>query len=159
MKRSVKVLIVVLALLLLAAPVYAAKRVVITADLNVRKGPGKGYRVMGSVSEGTSLPYKNKSAKDDRGVRWYKVKYKNKTGWVSSRYSYLTSTSRKVVTTGNVNLRWGPARYYDEYTSVRKGKSLTYLGKYSYDDRGVKWYKVSYNGYGVWVSSRYSKLK
>lgn len=160
-KRSITVLIVALMLLLVAAPVFAAKKVVATEDANLRKGPGKKYKVVTSVSEGTSLPYLNKSKKDSRGVRWYKVSYKKKKVWISSLCSVLKkgSYSRKVVTTGNVYLRWGPGLDYNEYVAVKKGKSLTYLNKGNYDDRGVLWYKVSYNGYGLWVSSRYSKLK
>lgn len=67
------------------------------------------------------------------------------------------SGGRSIRTTGNVNVRRGPGLYYASIGTARKGSTLTYLGSSKRDDRGVTWYKVNYNGYEGWVSSRYSK--
>ena len=64
----------------------------------------------------------------------------------------------EVRTTGNVWLRTGPGLGYDQVTSFKEGKSLSFLGETSVDDRGVMWYKVSAGDYTGWVSSRYSEL-
>ena len=60
-----------------------------TGDLNVRKGPGLGYDIMGSIKKGAKLEFLGEVKKDSRGVYWGKVVYKNKTGWVSSKYAKL----------------------------------------------------------------------
>lgn len=65
---------------------------------------------------------------------------------------------RKVITTGNVNVRMGAGLYYATLGSVGKGVSLTYAGESKKDDRGVRWYMVKFRGDYGWVSSRYSKL-
>lgn len=64
----------------------------------------------------------------------------------------------EVKTTGNVWMRKGPGLGYDQITSFSSGKTLTYEGESSVDDRGVTWYKVSSGKHTGWVSSRYSKL-
>lgn len=68
------------------------------------------------------------------------------------------AASGTVRTTGNVWLRQGPGLGYDKITAMSEGTKLSYLGKTSTDDRGVKWYYVKYDGRKGWVSSRYSKL-
>ena len=67
----------------------SAGTVTTTASVNLRKGPGLGYAKVTAVSKGTKLSYTGTSQKDDRGVTWYKVTYKGKTCWVSSKYSKL----------------------------------------------------------------------
>ena len=57
-----------------------------TGSINLRKGPGLDYKSIRTIGEGVSLNY-DKTAKDDRGVVWYRVKVKGKTGWVSSKYA------------------------------------------------------------------------
>lgn len=64
----------------------------------------------------------------------------------------------EVRTTASVNLRSGPGLSYAIVTSYPEGKSLTYLGESSVDERGVTWYKVSSGKNTGWISSRYSKL-
>ena len=64
----------------------------------------------------------------------------------------------EVKTTGNVWMRKGPGLNYDQVTSFSSGKSLTYEGESSVDDRGVAWYKVSDGKNTGWVSSKYSEL-
>ena len=61
---------------------------------------------------------------------------------------------------GDSNLRSGPGLNYALVSTVATGKTLTWLGDSSVDNRGVLWYKVRRNnGESAWVSSRYSQLK
>ncbi len=147
---------------LVAKPTTSAKkRVVTTGEVNLRKGPGMKYKAVVAVQEGSSMKYLGKTRKDNRGVKWYKVSFYGKGLWVSSRYSKRKNsrTSKTVYTRGQVYLRKGPGTDYSAYTSVDEGTALKYLNKTRKDDRGVKWYKVSYNKKSLWVSSRYATLK
>ena len=67
--------------------IVGGKKIIATASVKVRTGPGLGFGVVGYLSKGDALTYDGASEKDDRGVRWYRVKYKGSFGWVSSRYS------------------------------------------------------------------------
>ena len=64
----------------------------------------------------------------------------------------------QVKSTASVNLRVGPGLGYDKVDAVKPGTTLDYLDETSTDERGVDWYKVSYEGQSLWISSRYSKL-
>jgi len=168
MKKFVSALLIVALVLALAVPALAADKVYATGSANIRKGPGLDYSKIGAVKKGASLTYKGKTSTDDRGVKWYKVSYKGKTGWISSKYASFkksssssnkpkTSSKNKVTATGSVNLRKGPGLKYDIIASVDKGATLKYLGDSKKDSRGVRWYKVSYDGKTAWISSKYSK--
>ena len=65
----------------------------------------------------------------------------------------------EVRTTANIWMREGPGLSYDQVTSYAAGKSLTYLGETSVDERGVAWYKVSDGKHTGWVSSKYTELR
>jgi len=67
--------------------VVGGKKIVATGNVKVRKGPGLDFGVLGYLSKGDVLTYDGASEKDNRGVRWYRVKYQGGFGWVSSRYS------------------------------------------------------------------------
>lgn len=56
-------------------------------DTNVRTGPGRDYRSIGIMYEDDDAVYLGKSAEDERGVRWYKVRWEGRDGWVSSKYT------------------------------------------------------------------------
>ena len=135
----------------------AGKKVQTSRDVNLRKGPGLNYAVTTSVKKGTVMNYMGTTKADSRGVNWFKVSYKNKTNWVSSRYASFTQTkTRQVKATAEVNLRQGPGLNYKASASVKKGTKLTYLNQSKTDSRGVNWHKVSYKGKALWISSRYA---
>ena len=169
MKKFISVLLIAIMLLTFAAPAMAASKVTATGSVNLRSGPGLDYGKLGSVSKGTTLKYLGESHKDGRGVTWYKVSYNGNAAWISSRYSKKSgsgsssgssssgNSSNTVTATGSVNLRSGPGLDYGKLGSVSEGTTLKYLGETSTDDRGVKWYKVSFNGNAAWISSRYSR--
>ncbi len=117
------------------------------------------------LPKGASGTYLNESHVDERGVTWYRISYDGVKGWVSSRYTKLSSSSvelpsRKVIATdGQTNVRSEPNLYGKILGVLKEDKSLTYLNQSSTDDRGVAWYKVSYEGGTGWVSSKYTTLK
>ena len=147
-----------------------------TGKVNVRKGPGLGYDSMGTIPKGAQAEYLNEFADDDRGVRWYKIRYDGREGWVSSKYAKLTGDSasaeqpvqtgtnqgtiggQSVYATGRVYIRKGPGLGYDSVGTVQKGETATYLNEFADDARGVRWYKIRHNGKEGWVSSKYAKL-
>ena len=138
-----------------------------TGNVNMRKGPGLDYSSIRAIGAGTRLEY-DKTEKDDRGVRWYRISYKKRTGWVSSMYasekqpsssgssSGSSSTEGKVYTTASVNLRKGAGLDYSVIRTVPEGVTLSY-DKTASDDRGVTWYRVTYKKRTGWVSSAYAK--
>ena len=140
-----------------------------TGNVNLRKGPGLGYSSIRSISAGKKLDY-DKTEKDDRGVTWYRVDYKGRTGWVSSRYasqskpsggssgSSSSSSEGKVTTTASVNLRKGAGLDYSAIRTVPEGTRLSY-DKTAKDDRGVTWYHVTYKKRSGWISSAYASTK
>ena len=55
-------------------------------NTNIRKGPGLKYKSIGTMYAGDTLRYTHESARDERGVKWYKVELNGgRTGWVSKR--------------------------------------------------------------------------
>ena len=78
-----------LALAMLLACGLALADVRTTATVNLRSGPGLGYEIVTSYSEGKTLDYLDETVVDDRPVAWYKVSDGNKTGWISSKFCVL----------------------------------------------------------------------
>lgn len=64
-------------------------KAVTTGNVWMRKGPGLGYATITAIPDKTTVSYTGSSSTDSRGVKWYKVKYAGKEGWISSRYSKL----------------------------------------------------------------------
>ena len=67
--------------------VTGGSRIRATGDVYIRRGPGLGFGKLGTLYKGDSLTYDGYSERDERGVRWYRVRYNGSFGWVSSRYS------------------------------------------------------------------------
>ena len=169
MKTMMKIVAAMLiAVMLLTGAAMAAGKIRTTGDVNVRKGAGLDYGSVRTVKAGKVLNF-DKTKKDARGVIWYHVT-DGKTGWVSSRFTAqiegsvskdakaAKATGKTVKATGDLYLRKGPGLGYAETVVMKTGKTASYLGQSKKDNRGVAWYKVSFNGKTGWVSSRYSKL-
>jgi uncharacterized protein YraI len=136
-----------------------------TAGVNLRKGAGTGYTVTTTVAKDTKLFYLGSSATDDNGRKWYRVASAYGPAWVSSKYATLSGGSSsggdsdEVITTGNAWLRKGAGLGYAKISVVPEGTTVSYLGQSSTDSRGVKWFKVKYDGDTGWISSKFSKIK
>lgn len=140
-------------------------------SVNVRSKAGTSGSILGSVVKGTVLSCTGKAAKDSSGMAWYKVNFGGGTGWVASKYAKSTgapdssytgpevsASGDYIKTEGSVNVRKSPNLNSASLGTATKGTTLTFLGKTSTDARGVKWYKVSFNGSTGWVSSRYTEI-
>lgn len=118
--------------------------------------------IVGSLPEHREASYLGERAYDYRGVAWYKVYYSGVTGWISSRYTYLSivqtdysNYGRTLYASGTSYIRTAPSTDARDLGSVKKGSSCSYEGKYTSDMNGRIWYYVSYRGTTGWISSRY----
>ena len=136
-------------------------------DCNMRNNPNLSGKVLKVLKEGASAIYQGQTSTDNRGVDWYYVNYNGTYGWVSSKYTVLSSTPSSSTSTSSgyvkatshkVNLRDVPNLNGQDIGTMDKNETATYLGEKSTDSRGVVWYKVRFQGEVGWVSSRYSKL-
>lgn len=136
------------------------------SSLNVRSSGSTNSSVIGSVK----LNEKITVLSITNG--WAKIKYKNSTGYVSSKYIKSaeqsstvsinstqnntvnlkqTDTSKYVVTTNSLNVRAGAS------TSTNKIGKLTYGQNVEVLSLANNWYKVNYNGTTGYVSADYIK--
>ena len=136
--------------------------ILVKGSVNLRKGPGTGYRKIATVYYGEKLFYLGESAKDGNGNTWYKVSSAYGEAWIISKYVEKKSDTPVyepyVLTTASVNLRKGPGTGYGKIIAYAKGKKLDYLGETKKDGRGVKWYKVTDGKRTGWISDVYSDL-
>ena len=164
MKTLKKLIAALLIALFCMSTALASGAIRTDGEVNVRKGPGLDYAASYTLSSGTVKNY-DKTAKDERGVTWYHLV---NGGWVSSKFTTrvdsssasksTSSTKNTVKATGKVNLRKGPGLDYKSLGTIHTGETAKYLGETKKDERGVAWYKVSFNGKTGWVSSKYAKL-
>lgn len=143
--------------------VDAASALTATINLNMRSGPSTSYSKIGMVKQGDSVQYITAS----KG--WFKVKYNNKTGWVSSNYMKFgvsssnsnsnnvnknnisgTAVNMKKVAKVNLNMRSGPSTSYSKTGMIKQGESVQCISQSN------GWYKVKTN-YGTtgWVTGQY----
>ena len=135
----------------------------VTADaLNVRTGAGTGYKCIGTILKGKTFTVKG-SVKDKNGVKWYKLTYNSRTGYVISKYVNIikfsvtsVSNTKGTVTDGPLNVRKGPGTGYAELGSLSKGKTFAITGKTT-DKNGKLWYRLTYSGKTGYVISTYVK--
>lgn len=157
-KALAAILVLATILALSTAALASGKTLYATATVNLRKGAGLDYGVIRTLHKNDAATQLD-SAKDGRGVIWYKVKLENgQTGWVSSKYISDKPVGKASITlTGKVNLRKDANKESKSLKTVPKGTVLTFT-KTEKDGRGVVWYKVSYDGKTGWVSSKYAKI-
>lgn len=88
--------------LLLAAPAWAAQVQYVTAtSLNVRAGPGTGYRILGALRRGDRVSV---VASDGR---WRRFSYEGRAAWVHGDYLESRSTSSSSGTAARPRSRAG----------------------------------------------------
>ena len=82
---TISVALTVLTGIALADAIYASG-----GDSYIRSQPSLSGAQVGLFPEGAVASYLGNSSVDSRGVTWYYISYNGKTGWVSSRYTYLS---------------------------------------------------------------------
>lgn len=60
-----------------------------TGKSNVRTGPGLSYKEVGVLHKEETATYLGEQSTDERGVVWYKIRWKGEERWVSSKYTEL----------------------------------------------------------------------
>ena len=160
-KRFVMIIsAVMIALICLLSVSALADSVTTTARLNLRTAPGTEYTSQGIVDKGIVLNVRE-SGKDAKGITWYRVTTSGKTGWICSTYTRQSEVvaPTKVRMSGDAHIRTGAGLNYASAGIIKKGAKATYLNSAAVDNRGVVWYRISYNGTTGWVSSKYATLK
>lgn len=172
------------ALALLASGASAAKAwdywIATTASCNVRTWADLDADVVTTLPAHDMAYFEGDMYLDDRGVMWYYISTYSGDGWVSSKYAQLNSdmgTSfdgasfyrlsgvRRVVASGDCNVRRMPELNGYIVGTLRKGTKSIYAGMSYRDDRGVRWdfveFEDSADGEGKdgWVSSKYTRTE
>ncbi len=128
-----------------------------TDGLNMRTGPGTGYRIVVTLPFATTRY--NILGKDAATAAWYQIQFSDGiTGWVSATYiqthgnlSGLTVTwdptpqlSLLATTTDGLNVRLGPGTGHNIVASIAGGSTTRYniLGK---DAATATWYQIRFS--------------
>ncbi|MFH1762398.1 MAG: SH3 domain-containing protein [bacterium] len=126
MKKIISILLVLIAISL---PVYAAMRSVAIDGAKLRKGPGPDYEEIFDYSKYTPLRLIEKGSYYSKVQDWQGM-----TGWIENDTLSMNPTA--VVRKIKVNLRSGPGTGYRMVTKLLKGSVLEIEKKY------YNWYKV-----------------
>lgn len=122
----------------------------ITDGVNVRSGPGTGYRVLGQLTFNDPISVISKY-----NSTWSKISYKGKTAYVSNSWiaSQPNVQEYYTVNTGgaNLNVRSGPGTSYGILFKKSGGSIAAMLNK-----TNSKWYRIWGGGSRVgYVSAAY----
>ncbi len=136
-----------------------------TTALNVRTGPATSYTKIGVLPTGIKVTLVGKFSSN-----WYKIKYADGYAYVSGSYlkisaaqeptttpnvdntmdKGMTAWNGTAVTTGNLNVRKGPAVSYGVMGVLSTGTKVTLVGKFT-----TGWYKIKYKTGYAYVSGSY----
>ena len=133
---------------------------VTASSLNVRKGAGTNFSVLGQVSNGTSI---NATAESNG---WVRFSYKNQVGWVSKKYlkassagsssgnntSSGSSAKSGTVTCSTLNVRSGAGTSYGKIGTLSNG------AKFTYTKESNGWLKIAYGSGTGWISKAYTSV-
>ena len=132
---------------------------VTASSLNVRKGAGTGYGVIGCLKKG------NVVSASGEANGWLKISYNGRVGWISKKYTRSggnssgggggsSSTAAKTgkVTASSLNVRKGAGTSYGVLGVLSRGASFSYTGESS------GWLKISYKGKVGWISKKYTTV-
>ncbi|WP_455537853.1 SH3 domain-containing protein [Terrisporobacter sp.] len=131
---------------------------VANSNVNVRKGANTSFNKIGTLKKNTKVTIVAKSFDSS----WYKIKFKNGYGYVSSQYINISKNNDNTQnqkdnvtypTTGIVNhavdVRKGDATSFDKIGVLNKNEKVKILSKTTYG-----WYKIQYKtGIGYVYSS------
>jgi len=124
-----------------------------TSDLNLRSGPGMGYRVLLVIPKGARVFDRGEAS---NGFR--KVTYNNTAGWASGQYlaagtsvpPHAGPVIGNSVTTTDLNLRTGPSTGERVIRVLAKGSAVEITGTV------VEGYRYVYHqGIGGWAADQY----
>jgi uncharacterized protein YraI len=147
-----------LLLTMLVTPIstLAASAATISDDVNLRSGPGLGYRVLTLMPAGATV-----SVTGDASEGWYPVRYENVDGWAYAEYVAIGGTAQgnasstggagvrgtATVVTSLLNMRGGPGVSYGIVAQLPYGTTVQIIGDPQAGD-GRTWVEVTAKGTG-----------
>lgn len=112
-----------------------AYKVKVTASvLNIRKGPGTGYGIVGQLKNGTECEINGEAV--NGGTTWGRLS--DSRGYISLEYTKKTGATPQEkttsgytvkVTASTLNVRKGPGTNYGIVTTIKKGEKYTIIGE------------------------------
>lgn len=166
--------------MLLLVAIVASCTAAFAADYVKFKSTAYVFKKAGSGKTTTIIKRASVVEKVDEKGNWTKIKYDDKEGWVRTKYlTKASETQEKVVyaggganrskeagseqastytsakTTGRVNFRDGAYLGSKVIKTLKKGITVTLIGKTREDSRGVVFYKAKVDGKEGWVSEKY----
>jgi len=154
-KRTLALALALITMLALAAPALAAEeQMVATTGLNVRKGPGTSYAIVGELAKGDVVTVTSRTG------NWAYITYDGDAkGYASLSYlkAYTgsagsTGTTAKGTTmyiTSAVNVRSGPGTSYSKVGELSKGDAVIRVGTTG------SWSIIEWKSGTAYVSSGY----
>ena len=140
----------------------ASGSIKVTCDvLNVRRGAGTGYGIVGTLKRNQVVSYSAQSG------GWYKIDYNGQEGWVIGTYVAKTNDNATpsdggatqapasaaitmYVTADCLNVRTGPGTGYGRVGSLTRGAEISVV------DSSNGWHKIKYGSGTAWVSGTYT---
>ena len=151
-------LLALLLLGVLATPTAAQAATVVREELNLRSGPGLGYRVLTVMPSGAAVTLAGNPAEG-----WYPLVYNGFAGWAYGVYLAIDgggggARSAATVITAWLNLRGGPGLGQSIIAGLPYGTTVEVLGNPQAAD-GYSWFQVRVAGVGSgWVAGQYLDL-
>ncbi|WP_455538923.1 SH3 domain-containing protein [Terrisporobacter sp.] len=140
-------------------PSTSSEKGIVTDNVNFRKNSSTSSSILGVIPKGTTVEVLDKLSSG-----WFKVKYKNNIGYVSSTYIKLNSNSnsrslslkskKEGVTTANLNFRKSTSTSSLVINTIPRNTTIEIL-----DQLSSGWYKVKYKGTTGYVSGNYINIK
>ncbi len=143
-KKTILALLLLLVVLALSAPAWAESALVTGDEVNLREGPGTGFRILTSVPGGETVTVIDRS-----NASWYYVRYYEAAGFMSSAFlqvqeeqdpeaGSLADAIRGRLGDGQpgyvnamyVRFRSAPGSEYSVLGEYNRGKELSYYGTF-----------------------------
>lgn len=128
------------------------KLVSVSSKLNVRKGPGTSYSIVGKLDNGAKVKI------IDTNNKWEKIQYNDMEGWVLSEYLYVSqiintdplNNVKVIKTTTELNIREEANNDSKIISNVKSNEMLTVL------EESNGWYKIKYNTKTGYIKASYT---
>jgi len=157
-------LFLLLTMLITPVGTLAASAATISDDVNLRSGPGLGYRVLTLMPAGVTV-----SVTGEASEGWYPVRYENVDGWAYAEYVAIGGTAQgsaasvgsagvrgtATVVTNLLNMRGGPGLSYGVVAQLPYGTTVQVVGDPQAGD-GRTWVEVTAKGSSQgWVAAEF----
>ncbi len=149
-------LFLLLTMLITPIGTLAASAAMTSDEVNLRSGPGLGYRILTIVPAGVAI-----NVTGDASEGWYPVRYENVDGWAYAEYVSIGGTAQgsasstgsagvrgtATVVTNLLNMRGGPGVGYGVVAQLPYGTTVQIVGDPQAGD-GRTWVEVAAKGSG-----------